>query len=172
MITKSNLLLIFTFALGYLSCNKGTPAGFWQNFKENLLIKNISDQGPYGGRRIMYWKTEKINTFDSKTIIGFAIKNGWKLIDSLAFNQNQVSKWTYDNTPIFPLSHTGFSDTITNNSTYKHFPRWINGQIKIYKFKTGWVAIEPGTDNSIEGNGFVVVNENENEMSVYHLWGE
>ena len=49
---------------------------------------------------------------------------------------------------------------------------WFRGQIKVFKFRTGLVTIEPGTDNSIEENGFVVVKEDGKEMAVYHLWGE
>ena len=42
----------------------------------------------------------------------------------------------------------------------------------VYTFKTGIVMIEPGTGNSIEVNGFVVLDNEGTEMSVYHLWGE
>jgi hypothetical protein len=34
------------------------------------------------------------------------------------------------------------------------------------------VTIEPGTDNSIEENGFVVINRDRTQMAVYHVWGE
>jgi len=42
----------------------------------------------------------------------------------------------------------------------------------VYKFKTGWTTVDPGTDNSIEENGFVIINVKGTEMSVYHLWGD
>ena len=38
--------------------------------------------------------------------------------------------------------------------------------------KTGWITIEPGTDNSVEENGFVLINKDRTQMAVYHLWGE
>jgi hypothetical protein len=75
---------------------------FWGNFNSDLLVKNVSDQGPLGGRRAIYWRS-------------------------------------------------GTS---------------------VYKFKTGWVTIEPGTDNSIEENGFVLINNDRTEMAVYYLWDE
>jgi len=78
----------------------------------------------------------------------------------------------YNNKEVFPLTSTGFSDTLLNDSHLTDFPRWFGGQVKVYKFKTGWVAIEPGTDNTIEENGFVIINSDKREIAVYHLWGE
>jgi hypothetical protein len=172
MTTKPFLLLTLILTLAFASCNKATPAGFWKNYQKKFLVKNISDQGPYGGHRAIYWKVDKPNSFISSSVLDFAIKNGWTLVDSSEFNQEQTYKWTYTNNPIFPLSHKGFTGIATNNSVYQYFPRWFDGQIKVYKFKTGWVAIEPGTDSSIEENGFVLINKINNEIAVYHLWGE
>ena len=120
----------------------------------------------------MYWKADKTNIISSKTVLEFAIKNGWTFVDSAEFNQDQTNKWIYYNEPIFPLTSKGFSDTILNDAIFKNFPRWFDGQLKIYKFKTGWVTIEPGTDNSTEENGFVLIKEDKKEMAVYHLWGD
>jgi len=59
MIAKpfSSLILIVT--LAFLSCNKATPAGFWKSYQKDFLVKNISDQVPWGGHRAIYWKTGK-----------------------------------------------------------------------------------------------------------------
>jgi hypothetical protein len=172
MTQKLLLLSAACMTIMICSCRKLTPAGFWKNFQAELIKNNISDQGPYGGHRAMYWKTETGKKFNSKEIMKFATKNGWTLIESLEFNQAQISKWAYNNAPIFPLTHKGFSNVLTNNSTYKYFPRWTSNAITVYKFKTGWVTIDPGTDKSIEENGFVILNNEGTEMSVYHLWGE
>lgn len=102
----------------------------------------------------MYWKSDKTNIFSSTNVLEFARKNGWTLIDSLEFNSDQTNKWTYSDKAVFPLTSTGFSATVENNTQLEHFPRWFGGQLKVYKFKTGWVTIEPATDNSIEENGF------------------
>ena len=169
---KSTLTLIFLLTLAFISCNKVSPAGFWKSYHADLLIKNISDQGPNGGHRAMYWKADKTNTFSSSNVLEFAIKNGWTLVDSSEFNQDQTSKWIYNSKPIFPLTSKGFSDTLLNDAILENFPRWFDGQIKIYKFKTAWTTIEPGTDNSIDENGFVIINKTKNEFSVYHLWGD
>lgn len=173
MTTKTFFLLSLILTLVCASCNKATPAGFWINYKKELLETNISYQGPYGGHRAIYWKSAKSNAFISNSVLDFATQNGWTVVDNSMFSSDQTSKWT-DNykQPVFPLSHTGLSDTAKNISTYQHFPRWFGGQVSVYKFKTGWVTIEPGTNKSVEENGFVVIDSDRTQMAVYHLWGE
>jgi hypothetical protein len=172
MTTKTFYSLTLFWSLAFISCNKATPAGFLKNYKSSLLVKKISDQGPNGGLRAVYWKADNAETFNSNNVLDFAKENGWTLVDSSEFNQAQTSKWTYNSKAVFPLTSTGFSDTALNDSQLEYFPRWFGGQIKVYKFKTGWITIQPGTDNSIEENGFVVSNGDRTEMAVYHLWGE
>jgi hypothetical protein len=165
------IIISILFTLGLTSCNRTVPGGFWTDFKKDFLKENITDQGPYGGHRAMYWKSEKQRMFTSKEILDFAKEKDWALVDSLEVQADDCQTWHYNSIPIFPLSHTGFSPTVVNNGTYRYFPRWISTG-KVYMFKTGWVTIEPGTDISIEVNGFVFLGDNGNEMSVYHLWGE
>jgi hypothetical protein len=173
MVTKTFSFLIIIVTLIFAACNKVTPAGFWQNYKSDLLVKNISDQGPYGGHRAMLWKSDKANSFSSANVLDFAKTNGWNYVDSLDYNPEQVSKWiTYNKEAIFPLTSSGFSDTVIQSTQLDYFPRWFSGQVRVYKFKTGWVTIEPGTDDYIEENGFVVINSDRTQMAVYHLWGE
>jgi hypothetical protein len=172
MTTKPFVFLTLILTLALASCNKATPAGFWKNYKKDLLVKDISDQGPYGGHRAIYWKSDRTNAFSSAQVRDFAKKNHWTLVDSSHYNSDQTNKWTYDNKAVFPLTSTGFSHTIENNIQLEHFPRWFGGQVTVFKFKTGWVTIEPGTHNSIEENGFVVINSDGKQMAVYHLWGE
>jgi hypothetical protein len=172
MIPKPLFLLIFFLCLTVTSCNKATPAGFWKNYQKDLIEKDISDEGPYGGHRAIYWKSNKADPFNSSNVLDFAKKNGWTLVGSSIFSSVQTSKWTYANQAIFPLTHTGFSDKQFNNADLTNFPRWFGGQVVIYRFKTGWLTLEPGTDNSIEENGFVMISRDGDEMSVYHLWGE
>jgi len=162
------LLLVM---LVLFSCDSTTPGGFWDDFKKASQKENLSDQGPYGGHRAMYWKSEKKGMFTSKEVLDFASENGWELVDSLEVQANDLKTCYYNDAPIFPLSHTGFSVTPVNSDIYKYFPRPINAG-KIYRFKTGWVAIEPGTDASTEVNGFIFLGKTRSEMSVYHLWGE
>ncbi len=168
---QPRFLLIF-FTLLFLSCNKMTPAGFWKSYKSNFLIKNISDQGPWGGHRAMYWKGDKPNTFNSKDVMDFAIKNSWKLIDSMEFEPGEMKDWYDGNKPFFPVSDSGFDKSAEDLSNAESFPRWITTKLKVYTFKTGWTTVYPGTDKSFEENGFVVIDSSGSEMSVYHLWGD
>ncbi|MTI29276.1 hypothetical protein [Xanthovirga aplysinae] len=168
------LTIILTFAtLTLVSCSKITPAGFWTDFDKNLQIEHINDQGPWGGHRAIHWTADNKETFNTKRIIDFATKNGWTLVDSTQHSTRNLIKWKYMNNPIFPLSHTGFSPTvIPSNSVYENFPRWTSSDAMVFHFETGWVSIQPGTDDSNLTNGFVMVNKDQNEMTVYHLWGE
>lgn len=154
------------------SCSKLIPAEFWKNYKTELIVENVNDQGPYGGNRAIYWKTKTVNTFDSTNVIEFAEENGWELTGKEKFKSEIIRNWKIENKLIFPLSYLGFQPKLENDETYQNFPRWINSNITLYKFKTNFITIEPGTDNSTEENGFILINENETEMSVYSLWGE
>ncbi len=159
--------------LELFSCNKSTPSGFWLNFNKIFLKENISNQGAWGGHRAIYWKADKAKTFNVKETIDFAIKNGWKLVDSVNITTEDLNTWKDINKPIFPLSCEGFTKNATiKHSEYEYFPRWINAEAKVYMFKTGWIIIDPGTNESIDVNGFVLLSNEGNEMSVYHLWGE
>ena len=119
----------------------------------------------------MYWMTDKPNTFRSEEILDFASKNGWHLVDSIHLTADSVKKWKLHETEIFPLSDKGLSWP-ENNEFFRNFPRWIKSDITLIKFKTSWVVIEAGTDNSTEENGFIILNDNHSEMSVYHIWGQ
>ncbi|MGF7041996.1 hypothetical protein [Mucilaginibacter lappiensis] len=154
------------------SCNKALPAGFWANFHKDLIIKDINDQGPNGGHRALFWKAKKQNTFTSKEILSFALNNGWKFKGTLSIKSEDLKRWNYYGSPIFPFSNNGFTSSPSNNSSYSDFPRLINSDLTVFKFDTDWVTIDPGTDNSITENGFILLNKSGTAMSIYHLWGE
>ena len=70
------------------------------------------------------------------------------------------------------MTHLGFKPKTFHGFSFEKFPRWINSNLTVYKFKTNFITIKPGTDNSIEENGFIVISEDKTEMSLYNLWGE
>ncbi|WP_289056089.1 hypothetical protein [Carboxylicivirga marina] len=169
-ILKSTLII---FTLFLFSCSKTVPASFWTNFDRNLQRENISDQGPWGGHRTLFWRCEANETFNTKRIVEFATSNGWTFVNSSFYKSDDIKSWTYLDKKIFPLSHEGFNATASSlNGSYKYFPRWTNSDVWVLRFKTGWVSIKPGTEKSNEINGFVMLNKDKNEMTVYHLWGE
>jgi len=163
--------ILCVFILGLYSCSKTTPSGFWESFEPQFLKENISNQGPFGGRRAMYWKAAQV-TIKSQDILNYTHKEGWEVIDSLEVQTEDMSKWIYNGNPIFPLSHDGFSVKRINNAMHKHFPRWITAKAKVYLFTTDWAVFDLGTDESNYENGFVLLSDDGSEMSVYHIWGE
>lgn len=143
---------LFSFLLTaffFISCGKVAPGSFWETYQPKILRQNISDQGPRGGTRAMHWQTNVPNTFKPSDIIDFASQNGWKLVDSIDNSPGSSANWDS-----------------------KTMLRWIITTSKTYIFKTGWMRFEPGTDSSIETNGFLVVKSDGTEMCVYHYWGE
>ena len=165
------LILIFPCLL--VSCQHYMPAGFWKDFQKKFLIEDISDQGPYGGHRAMYWKSIRQGTFNAQAILAFAAHHDWKFFDSSKISAHDLAAWHYCRQPIFPLSEEGFDSLCTmNSSIYNYFPRWIASDLTLYRFQTGWVAINPGTAEANQAYGYVIINDNRAEMSVYYLWGE
>lgn len=154
------------------ACNKITPAGFWNNYQLKYLVENLSDQTFNRGTRAMYWNFENNKIVSKNDIIDFTKENGWELIDSFRVKVKELKAWNYNHKSIFPLSYTGFNAKPINDSMYEYFPRWINNDLIVYRFKTGWLVFDPGTNKSEDINGFVVLSSNRKEMSVYHLWGE
>ena len=170
---KKRVTLLIFVTLTLFSCNRMQPAGFWIDFDKAWQREHINDQGPWGGHRAMHWSTNQEGTFDTNRIISFAAANGWTLVDSTLHKVDDMKTWRYRAQTIFPLDHKGFRSLVESaNSTYEHFPRWIDTDALILWFKTGSVSIQPGTDDGNEVNGFVMVNRTGNKMTVYHLWGE
>lgn len=164
-------LSLFMSLFSLVSCGSST-GNFWKNYKQDLLVENISDQGGWGGHRAMYWKSEEAE-FTEEEIVAKAKENGWEMSEKTMIQEAQLTKWIYQNKPVFPLSHSGFNVHITSSSsTFEDFPRWIKSNLTVYSFKTGTLAIVPGTDEALEINGFVLISQDKKEMSVYHLWGE
>ena len=165
--------MIASLMLCFFSCSKTTPSGFWSNFQKEYLKENLSNQGGWGGYRAMYWKAETEGVFSSKEVTNYAVKNGWEAVKNIEVKTAELSNWNYNNKPIFPLSYEGFTKAPTTTQTiYEKFPRWINTDLQVYMFSTGWITVEPGTNETNEINGFVVLSNDGKEMSVYHLWGE
>jgi hypothetical protein len=161
-------LLIISFCLS--SCSK-LPAGFWENFDSDNLKINKCNQGPRGGYRAMYWKKSK-GFYNEKTLLNFATSNGWKLKRITAVKLPIVQSWkNYDNHLVFPLSHDGLDLQLrSENKDYGLFPRWINYACRLYEFQTNWVVIS--NDDSHTSLGYILLDDDNTQLSMYHLWGE
>lgn len=146
------------------SCNKTTPAGFWKDFHKDLILTKNSDQGPWGGQREINWKSESTNTFTDKELIEFADKNDWKLLDSISFSADTLTKKSFST-----LKNDDYSLDILNESI---LPKLKTNDNRIFIFKTTWLAVEPGNTRETFENGFAALNLDGTELKVYHLWGE
>ena len=166
-LTLTILSLTFIF-----SCDRVMPGGLWDKFETDLRVEKQSDQGPWGGTRSYYWRSETLGHFNKAQIIDFASTNGWTLIESKKYKGEEIRNLKASGKPTFTIQIGPLEPSSDDNFLEQDFPRWTNTDLTLYKFKTGWLIFKPGTDNSTEINGFVLISEDEKEMTVYHLWGE
>ncbi len=159
-----HILTIFSLTVLVTSCNKTTPAGFWTDFHKDLLLTKNSDQGPWGGHREIYWKSETNNSFTDKELIEFADKNDWQLVDSISFSADSITKNSFSK-----LKNDDYSLDILKETV---LPKLKTKNNRIFIFKTTWLAVEPGNARETYENGFAVLNSDGTELKVYHLWGE
>jgi hypothetical protein len=135
---KSLKYLFAIVLISLISCNKTIPSGFWLNYRSDLIaLKNI-DHGPYGGETSIIWN--RIEKIKSSEVIGYANKNGWKLVDSL--NSESIKDSDYSN------------QILIENA----LPILKEKDLSIYRFKTGWIAVKPGNESDTEINGFIILN--------------
>lgn len=162
--TIKHIFTILTLTVLLSSCNQTSPAGFWTNFHKDLILTKNSDQGPWGGHREINWKSETNNTFTDKELIEFADKNDWKLVDSISFLADSITKSSFSK-----LKNDDYSLDILNETV---LPKLKTKDNRIFIFKTTWLAVEPGNARETFENGFAVLNSDGSELKVYHLWGE
>ncbi len=160
----SNLSALISILLVTTSCNKSTPAGFWKDYHKEKITNNISDQGPSGGHRNIIWKSKALQTFNSKDIIEFATKNGWTFIDSNYISTDTIKSVTQDEN----MSIEYWEDILRTDV----LPKWKAQRVLVLKFKTGWIAVEPGNLKETEINGFATLNADKTVLNIYHKWGE
>ncbi len=163
-LTIRQILTIFCLTVLMTSCNNTTPAGFWTDFHKELILTKNSDQGPWGGHREINWKSEFANTFIDKELIEFANKNDWKLLDSISFSADTLTKNSFSK-----LKNDDYSLDIINESI---LPKLKINDNRLFIFKTTWLAVEPGNTRETFENGFAVLNSDGTELRIYHLWGE
>lgn len=164
-ISKFFIIILFVLCV---SCQEMLPAGFWSHFLAENLVENNSDQGLYGGIRSLHWRSSKDKTFKSVDLLAFARSKGWEIIDSLDISRETINSWE-SRGPKFPFT---YGDSILSNNQNLVFPRWIITDAKLYRFSTGWIAIEPGYTRETSKNGYILISTSGREFSIYHLWGD
>jgi hypothetical protein len=150
------------------------PGGFWTKFDKKSIVKNESDQGPRGGHRVIHWATSAIGTYSQKEIIDYAISNGWTPTDTLKLSKSDMNDWTSSGKLVFPVYLNGIHKKWTEEDlrSYTEFERYIDSDLTVYRFKTDWILIYPGTNESTSENGYVIVDKEQSKMTLYQLWGE
>ncbi|OYQ46909.1 hypothetical protein CHU92_01260 [Flavobacterium cyanobacteriorum] len=123
-----------------------------------------SDQGPWGGHREINWKNKSANTFTEKEIIEFADKNDWKLLDTITFSVDTLTKNSFSK-----LKNDDYSLDILNGSI---LPKLETTDNRLFIFQTTWLKVEPGNTRETFENGYAILNADGTELKVYHLWGE
>lgn len=167
-----NLFLSLPLLAILLSCDKVMPGGLWDEFEKDRSVEKQSDQGPWGGTRSYYWRSEAAGHFNTKRLLDYTSSNGWSLIDSIKYRGEEIRTWQNKGKPSFTVQAGPFEPSSDENFMELAFPRWTNTDLTLYVFKTGWLIFYPGTDNSTEVNGFVTISDDGKEMTVYHSWGE
>jgi hypothetical protein len=165
--TRKTLAFVAAYWVALSSCHRATPAGFWLDFRKDLLVRSVSDQGSYGGKREIFWKSSSNKHFSPEEFIEFATRNGWQLADSIFIPFERMKRLTNNNT--FPFTYSGFSDS---SFVDVGFSNQMNSAVELYRFETGWITIEPGSEKETDKNGYIVFKPDGSEVAVYHLWGE
>lgn len=162
---KIKTFLSLILSIGSLvSCSYLSPAGFWKSFKKELIIKHVSDQGPWGGKRIIHWKTKSAEPFNENELLDFATKNDWKLLESHSFETS-----TENNTNFKRLKSNEYSlDKLLKEVLTKEI---IQGW-KLYVFKTTWMLVDQKDTGETFENGFILLNSSKTELKIIHFWGE
>jgi len=156
-----SILAILTLSILITACSKTTPAGFWINYQKGLISSKANDQGPLGGDSEIHWKYNSAKAFSTKEILDFATKNGWQLTDSLVYKKKLIKPFTNYNDKDY--SYCLLETFLNKSGATENY---------VFVFKTGWIAVEPGNERETNKNGFVIINSNRKEFTVYHLWGE
>lgn len=156
--------LIFLLLIASFACKSRVPAGFWLKFTPNSIILHDSKQGLYGGRSFTCWQTSGNDIFNISDFKNFAKNHGWKLQDSFKIKSSWLAKFNF-----FPFTYSRFSDS---NLVDVGFRSWVLSDAILYRFNTGWIAVEPGNAKETDQNGYVVISSNGSRVAVYHKWGE
>lgn len=159
-----SLLIFLSCSIILASCSNSFPSGFWENFHEELIIKNESNQGPWGGQRKIHRKSSTSKLFNENELLDFAAKNDWKQVDSFTINENI----TNDSTLIKPRRDDYSFELLRSEVLSKEkFQGW-----KLIIFKTPWMLVDLKDTRETFENGFALLNPSKTDLKIIHFWGE
>ena len=160
---KSLVSLIFSIS-SLVSCSYLSPAGFWNSFKKELILQEQSNQGPWGGTREIYWKSNTNNPFQENEILEFASKHKWKLVDSLTITEDLPKEKLFAELKIHEYSMEVLVQKVLAKEKVQN--------AKIYIFKTSQMLVNLNDGDNTFENGFILLNSTKTELKLVHLWGE
>ena len=155
--TKHRILAIAIVASALAGCKPLVPSGFWKGYRSDAIVKQFSDQGPWGGERWILWESrsgEGLSETDAKR---FAERHGWKFLSRVDASSQSIHATS--------LFRNG------NDRARDRFPKFIAGDSVVLKFDSGWMREDPGTNEMSTAYGYVQVSKDGCRMIVYHLWG-
>jgi hypothetical protein len=140
-----------------VGCHSLTPSGFWKGYRSDSIVKQFSDQGPWGGERWILWQAVTTEGFSEADAQRFAVGHGWKFLERV-----EVSAASIGTSSLFKKE----SDLAREN-----FPKLISGESVVLKFESGWMCEDPGTNEMSTAYGYVQLSKDGRQMVVYHHWG-
>ncbi len=162
---KLHLLLVLCLS----GCNRLTPAGFWKYFDAEHIEKNISDQGPWGGHRTVFWHNAK-GGYNQDAILKFAAENDWKLLSMKKIEAQNSAGPKLANQSDDILKDEDFTINYVNTDDDLGFPGCINNDCILYEFDSGWTRVSEG--ETVTAYGYILMNYNKTRMTMVHSWGE
>jgi hypothetical protein len=168
------VLSLVSMAFLCMACSKAIPAGFWKSYHHESIVRQASDQGPWGGWRWIHWEADKTGTFSEKDILLFAEKHGWSFLEKREYSKQDIESWhTFGNPfkPIFPLLYPEHGKGAYAVGVEK-FPRHILDDSIVLKFGSRWITIDPGSGKASIAYGYVQLSKDGKLLALYHSWGE
>lgn len=148
------------------SCNRTMPAGFWTSYHSNLITYKTSDQGPWGGDRVIHWASEKDGTFSEKETIEYAKQHGWVFLERRELSSLELEKWkSFQGKQVFTLIYGNRS------SDNDRLPRHISEDAVLLKFDSKWIREDPGSVRTTSAYGYALISKNGRKLAIYHHWG-
>ncbi len=71
-------ILVTCGLLALAGCSRASPAGFWTRYHAECIESQGSDQGPWGGKRVLTWRACGSVVFDVADARAYAEAHGWK----------------------------------------------------------------------------------------------
>ncbi|TNE81469.1 MAG: hypothetical protein EP332_03510 [Bacteroidetes bacterium] len=158
-----NYTIFICLILFQTACNNLAPGECWTDYESNSIVVQESEQGPYGGHLIIHWKNQTTSAFTPSSILEYATLKGWTLMDSAVIHESKSE---------FPVYLEGIRGAKKDKTLITEFEQFIDSELTVYQFKTSWMLLNPGTDESTFENGYILLGKDQKSMTLYHVWGE